>query len=546
MSDVADQTWQALKEHKAQWHDRRLVDLFEQDQSRFDTLSRACDGLLVDFSKNLITRETFSLLADLARARGVEDKRDAMFKGAHVNGSESRAALHTALRNTAGTPVLVGGIDVMPQVSAVLRRMHLFAQSIRDASVRSHTDARFTDVINIGIGGSDLGPAMATAALAPYHDGPRLHFVSNVDGAHFTDTVRNLDSRTTLIIVASKSFTTTETMTNAAAARRWIVDTLGEPAVPKHFAALSTALDKVDEFGIHPDHVFGFWDWVGGRYSLWSAIGLPTMIAIGPDHFEEMLTGAHAMDRHFHEAPIEDNLPILMGLVGVWYRNFWNFGTRAVIPYDQRLARLPAYLQQLGMESNGKYVKADGTPVDEETSPVLWGEPGTNAQHAFFQALHQGTQVVPCEFLIAARGHEPRLAHHHSLLIASCLAQSEALMHGRTLVEAKAQLLAAGFNEAEVNRLAPHKVFPGNRPSTVLLYPKLTPDMLGRLLALYEHRTFVEGAIWDINSFDQWGVELGKELAEELLPAVTREKPYDGANASTRGLLAHIGQHDDA
>lgn len=545
MSETADQTWQALTRHHGEWSERRLSDLFDHDQTRFDTLSHRCGGLLVDFSKNLITGETLSLLSELARARGVEAQRDAMYSGAHVNATEGRPALHTALRNTAATPVLVDGINVMPQIIAVLRRMHHFAQSIRDASLRSYTDARFTDVINIGIGGSDLGPAMATAALAPFHDGPRLHFISNVDGAHFTDTVRDLDPRTTLFIIASKTFTTAETMLNAATARRWIVEALGEPAVAKHFAALSTALDKVDDFGIHPDHVFGFWDWIGGRYSLWSAIGLPIMIAIGPERFEQMLSGAHAMDIHFRKQPIERNIPMLMGLVGVWYRNLWKFGSRAVVPYDQRLARLPAYLQQLDLESNGKRVKADGSPLSCDSAPIVWGQPGTNGQHAFFQALHQGTQVVPCEFLIAAQGHEPQLTEHHSMLVANCLAQSEALMRGRTQDEAHAQLLADGHDATDAARLAPHKTFPGNRPSTTLIYPRLTPDMLGRLIALYEHRTFVEGAIWGINSFDQWGVELGKELATSLLPAVTGESPDLATNGSTSGLLAYLHNHEN-
>ena len=395
-------------------------------------------------------------------------------------------------------------------------------------------------MINIGIGGSDLGPVMTTLALAPYHDGPRLHYVSNVDGAHIADTLKDLDPATTLVIVASKTFTTIETMTNARTARAWIAEALGEAAVGAHFCAVSTALDKVAAFGIGEDRVFGFWDWVGGRYSVWSAIGLPLMTAIGPDAFAEFLEGAHAMDEHFRTAPLEQNLPVLLGLTGVWNRNAMGYAARAVLPYDQRLSRLPAYLQQLDMESNGKRVTLDGTTVETETGPLVWGEPGTNGQHAFYQLLHQGTTVIPCEFIVAAKGHEPELAHHHEMLVANCLAQSEALMLGKTLDEAKAQLKAAGMAADEVERLAPHKVFPGNRPSITIVHDQLTPFALGRLIALYEHRVFVEGVIWGINSFDQWGVELGKELATALLPMVKGEAPADGKDASTRGLLAAL------
>lgn len=448
--------------------------------------------------------------------------------------------LHTALRNRSDDPVIVDGKDVMPDVRAVLDAMANFSEAVRSAELTSSTGAPFTDVVNIGIGGSDLGPVMTTLALAPYHDGPELHYVSNVDGAHIADTLAKLDPATTLVIVASKTFTTIETMTNAQAARKWISDTLGEDAVGSHFAAVSTALDKVAAFGIDQSRVFGFWDWVGGRYSVWSAIGLPLMIAIGPDAFSDFLEGAHAMDKHFQEAELANNLPVLMALIGVWNRNVLGHSARAVLPYDQRLSRLPAYLQQLDMESNGKSVKLDGTPVTRETGPLVWGEPGTNGQHAFYQLLHQGTTVIPCEFLIAANGHEDDLKHHHDLLVANCLAQSEALMLGRTLEEAKALLKASGQAEDEVERLAPHKVFPGNRPSITLVYDSLTPFALGRLIALYEHRVFVEGVIWDINSFDQWGVELGKELATALLPMVKGDASADSKDASTKGLLAAL------
>jgi glucose-6-phosphate isomerase len=397
-----------------------------------------------------------------------------------------------------------------------------------------------TDVVNIGIGGSDLGPAMTTPALAPYHDGPRLHYVSNVDGAHIADTLKTLRAETTLFLIASKTFTTIETMTNARTARAWIADTLGESKVGEHFAAISTAIDKVKAFGIDQSRIFGFWDWVGGRYSIWSAIGLPLMIAIGAENFGRFLDGGHAMDQHFRRAPVLENLPMLMGLLGFWHRNICNYPSRAIIPYDQRLSRFPAYLQQLDMESNGKRVKKDGSLANGATGPIVWGEPGTNGQHAFFQLLHQGTNVIPVEFLIAAEAHETGMDVHHTLLIANCLAQSQALMKGRSLKEAEAQLLAMGESKAGAKRLAPHRVFTGNRPTLTLAYKKLDPFTLGRLIALYEHRVFVEAAIWDINAFDQWGVELGKELATGLLPVIEGKKSVDGLDGSTAGLATYL------
>ncbi|SUB01775.1 Glucose-6-phosphate isomerase [Pannonibacter phragmitetus] len=532
--------WQSLKSHAIDLKATSLRNLFAADPKRFDKLSVRDGDLLIDFSKSQLTAETISLLCRFAREAGLETQRTAMFAGEKINGTEKRAVLHTALRNQSDEPVLVDGVDVMPDVRGVLADMGDFAEGIRSGDIASASGVPFTDVINIGIGGSDLGPVMTTLALAPYHDGPRLHYVSNVDGAHIADTLKDLDPATTLVIVASKTFTTIETMTNARTARAWIAEALGEAAVGAHFCAVSTAQDKVSAFGIEEDRVFGFWDWVGGRYSVWSAIGLPLMIAIGPDAFAEFLEGAHAMDEHFRTAPLEQNLPVLLGLTGVWNRNAMGYAARAVLPYDQRLSRLPAYLQQLDMESNGKRVTLDGTTVETETGPLVWGEPGTNGQHAFYQLLHQGTTVIPCEFIVAAKGHEPELAHHHEMLVANCLAQSEALMLGKTLDEAKAQLKAAGMAADEVERLAPHKVFPGNRPSITIVHDQLTPFALGRLIALYEHRVFVEGVIWGINSFDQWGVELGKELATALLPMVKGEAPADGKDASTRGLLAAL------
>lgn len=537
---AAADIFQDLSSHARTFEGRPLRQLFEADPARFDKLSFHLDDLLIDFSKCILDEKALELLVDLAGEAGVEARRDAMFAGERINETEGRAVLHTALRNSSDRPVLVDGESVMPEIRSVLTAMAEFAEAIRSGDLTAKNGAPFTDVVNIGIGGSDLGPLMTTLALAPYHDGPAVHYVSNVDGAHIADTLKALDPATTLVLVASKTFTTIETMTNAQTARKWITDALGEEAVEAQFAAISTALDKVAAFGIAEDRIFGFWDWVGGRYSIWSAIGLPLMIAIGPDAFADFLEGAHSMDRHFVEAPLETNLPVLLGLVGIWNRDVLGHSARAVLPYDQRLSRLPAYLQQLDMESNGKRVKLDGTPVDMDTGPLVWGEPGTNGQHAFYQLLHQGTTVIPCEFIVAAKGHEEDLVHHHEMLVANCLAQSEALMVGRTLDEAKDLLKASGKSDAEADRLAPHKVFPGNRPSLTIAYEKLTPFALGRLIALYEHRVFVEGVIWGINSFDQWGVELGKELATALLPMVRGEKQADGKDSSTKGLLATL------
>lgn len=513
---------------------------FKADPGRFERFSLSLDDLLFDWSKARVNDETVALLTELAQAADVEGRRAAMFAGAHINNTEDRAVLHVALRDTTSKEVLVDGHNVLPDVKEVLDRMAAFSDGIRSGSIKGATGKKITDIVNIGIGGSDLGPVMATIALSPYHDGPRAHYVSNIDGAHIADTLNALDPATTLIIVASKTFTTIETMTNAQTARKWIADALGEDAVGAHFAAVSTALDKVAAFGIGEERVFGFWDWVGGRYSVWSAIGLPVMIAIGADNFREFLAGAHSMDVHFRDAPLEKNLPIWLGLIGYWHRAICDYSSRAVIPYDQRLARVPAYLQQLDMESNGKSVTVDGKPVSGPTGPVVWGEPGTNGQHAFFQLLHQGTDTIPLEFIVAAKGHEKHLDHQHEMLLANCLAQSEALMKGRTLDEARAQLQSKNLPESEVERIAPHRVFSGNRPSLTLVHDKLDPFAFGRLIALYEHRVFVEAQIFGINAFDQWGVELGKELATELLPVVSGAESAEGKDASTVGLVAHL------
>ncbi len=527
--------WAALSAHRAAQSDRTILSLFADD-GRAAQFSARTDGVLFDYSKTQIDAAALSLLLELARKRGVEAKRDDMFAGAKINATEDRAVLHTALRAEAG-PIFVDRVDVVPEVKTTQARMAAFVNSVRDGSL-SGQGGPYTDVVNIGIGGSDLGPAMATLALAPFHNGPRVHYVSNVDGAHIADTLKGLDPTRTLVVVASKTFTTIETMTNAQTARDWMAGAVADPG--SQFAALSSAVDKTAAFGIDPSRVFGFEDWVGGRYSLWGPIGLGIMLAVGADAFEDMLAGGRAMDTHFREADLADNLPVLLALVGIWHHQICGYPTRAVLPYEQRLARLPAYLQQLEMESNGKSVAMDGAPVEHTVGPIVWGEPGTNGQHAFYQLIHQGAQTVPCEFMVGARGHEPELAHQHLLLMANCLAQSEALMRGRSLDTAREMMAAKGFEGAELERQAAHRVFSGNRPSTTLLYDQLTPFVLGQIIALYEHRVFVEGAILNINSFDQWGVELGKELALALEPVLAGREAGADKDGSTQMLVAEI------
>ena len=539
MDQTFDKQLAALREHRAA-ASGTMREAFAADPKRFESFSASDGDLLLDWSKCAVDARTMELLETLAGAADLAGRRTAMLEGKKINVTEGRAVLHTALRNLSGKGVVLDGQDVKTEVLAVLDAMGAFADAVRSGKAAGATGKKITDIVNIGIGGSDLGPAMVTLALAPYHDGPRAHYVSNIDGAHIHDTLKGLSAETTLFIVASKTFTTVETMTNAETARKWVQKALGKDAVGKHFAAVSTALDLVAKFGIEADRVFGFWDWVGGRYSVWSAIGLPVMIAIGPRNFRAFLDGAHEMDEHFRTAPLQKNLPALMGLIGWWHRVICKYPARAVIPYDQRLSRLPAYLQQLDMESNGKSVTLDGGAVTTPTGPLVWGEPGTNGQHAFFQLLHQGTDFIPVEFLAAAVSHEPELKHHHDLLLANCLAQSEAFMKGRTLEEARAQMLAKGMKPADVDRIAPHRVFSGDRPSLTILYRKLDPRTLGRLIALYEHRVFVEGTLFNINSFDQWGVELGKELATGLLPVVEGKENAAKRDASTAGLVEHI------
>ncbi|NHB77402.1 glucose-6-phosphate isomerase [Rhodobacter calidifons] len=514
---------------------RHILDLF--DESRAGEFSVTADGMLFDYSKTNIDGETRAALLRLAEVSGVAEKRAAMFSGAKINDTEGRAVLHVALRAGEEARIEVDGKDVLPEVRRIRAACAAFARDVRSGAFRG-AGGRITDVVNIGIGGSDLGPAMACLALAPYADGPRCHFVSNVDGAHIHDVLQGLDPTTTLVIVASKTFTTIETMTNADTAKRWMAAKVANPAA--QFAAVSTAGDRTAAYGIDPARVFGFEDWVGGRYSMWGPIGLSLMIAIGPEAFDQFLAGGRAMDRHFLTAPFAANMPVMLALVGVWHNQICGHATRAVLPYDQRLARLPAYLQQLEMESNGKRVAIDGSDLETHSGPVVWGEPGTNGQHAFYQLIHQGTRVVPCEFLVARKGHEPDLAHQHLLLVANCLAQAEALLRGRSLQEARAILAKKGLTGAELERQARHRVFPGNRPSTVLAYEQLTPFTLGQIIALYEHRVFVEGVILGINSFDQWGVELGKELALALQPVLEGRADTGGKDGSTAALVAFL------
>ncbi len=528
--------WSALRDHQAAVQNRPILSLFA-DPDRANRFTARAAAMLLDYSKTNLDDTGRDLLIALAQAAGVEAKRDAMFAGARINETEGRAVLHTALRAPDGVKVMVDGVDVVPGIRATLSRMAAFAQDVREGRFVGQ-GGRITDVVNIGIGGSDLGPVMATLALAPYHDGPRVHYVSNVDGAHIADTLARLDAATTLVIVASKTFTTIETMTNADTAKRWMATVVADPAA--QFAAVSTAGDKTAAYGIDAARVFGFEDWVGGRYSLWGPIGLSLMIAIGPECFDDFLAGGRDMDERFLWAPLEENMPVMLALVGIWHNQICGYATRAVLPYDQRLIRLPAYLQQLEMESNGKRVALDGSDLATHSGPVVWGEPGTNGQHAFYQLIHQGTRIVPCEFLVAKSGHEPDLAHHHLLLAANCLAQSEALMRGRSLDEATALMAKKGLTGSELERQARHRVFPGNRPSTTLAYPKLTPFVLGQIIALYEHRVFVEGVILGLNSFDQWGVELGKELAVALQPILEGREDAGKKDGSTRALVAYL------
>ncbi len=534
--------WTQLEKHNQTINSVQMRDLFAAEPDRFDRFSRHLDDILFDFSKNRITDETLKLLLDLAREAKLGEKIEAMFTGEKINRTENRAVLHTALRNRSNTPILVDGVDVMPEVNRVLAKMRTFSEQVRSGAWKGYTGKAITDVVNIGIGGSDLGPKMVTLALAPYTKRDlHSHFVSNVDGTDIAETLRVLNPETTLFLIASKTFTTQETMTNAHTARQWFLDTAkDEAAVAKHFAALSTNTEKVKAFGIDPENMFEFWDWVGGRYSLWSAIGLSIALAVGMDNFEALLAGAHKVDQHFRTTPFEHNIPVIMGLLGIWYNNFFGAQTQAILPYDQYLSRFPAYFQQGDMESNGKSVTQSGEKIDYSTGPVIWGEPGTNGQHAFYQLIHQGTKLIPCDFLTSAQTHNA-LGNHHEILIANFLAQTEALMKGKTADEARAELIAAG-DSTPSDLLVAAKTFAGNKPSNSFLYKSLTPETLGALIALYEHKIFTQGIIWDINSFDQWGVELGKQLAKAIEPELKGDQPVSTHDASTNGLINYYKQ----
>ena len=532
------QAWQALEAHFAANKETRLKDLFAQDPKRFDKFSLTFGGdILVDYSKNLITEETLKLLVDLAKETDLRSAIDAMFNGEKINMTEGRSVLHVALRNRSDRPIESDGKDVMPEVKAVLAKMKGFCEKIISGEWKGYTGKAIQHVVNIGIGGSDLGPVMITEALRPYKNHLQMHFVSNVDGTHIAETLKKIDPETTLFLVASKTFTTQETMTNALTARDWFINIAGDKAhVAKHFAALSTNGKAVAEFGIDTNNMFEFWDWVGGRYSSWSAIGMPIALSVGFENFEALLQGAFEMDMHFATASYEQNVPVLLALIGLWYNNFHGAESEAILPYDQYMHRFPAYFQQGNMESNGKYVDRNGKPVDYQTGPIIWGEPGTNGQHAFYQLIHQGTKLIPCDFLAPAISHNP-IGDHHPKLLANFFAQTEALAFGKSKEEVEAEFLAAGKTLEQVKDLVPFKVFEGNRPTNSILFKSLTPKTLGALIAMYEHKIFVQGAIWNIFSFDQWGVELGKQLANKILPELGNNEAVTSHDCSTNGLI---------
>ena len=537
--------WQKLCTHQQTVAKLHMRDLFENDPHRFNKYSLKFSDLLFDYSKNRITDETMPLLFQMAKEANIEQWREKMFAGEKINITENRAVLHTALRNRSNKPVMVGGKDVMPDINNVLAQMREFSEKVRNGAWLGFKGKTITDIVNIGIGGSDLGPVMDCDALKPYaSDKMNIHFVSNIDGAHLMRALEKCNPETTLFIVASKTFTTQETMTNALSARTWFLDSaIDNSHVAKHFVALSTNAKAVADFGIDPANMFVFWDWVGGRYSLWSAIGLSIALYVGMDHFEALLDGAHEMDNHFRGAPLEQNMPVILALIGIWYNNFFHVDTHAILPYDQGMARFPAYMQQADMESNGKFICRDGSRVQYKTGPVIWGEAGTNGQHAFYQLIHQGTQIVPADFLMPVHSHYAigkKGYAHHKILLANFLAQTQSLMMGKTIDEARAELEKQDLEPEELEKLLPHKVFEGNRPTTSILFDKLTPKTLGQLIALYEHKIFVQGILWDINSYDQWGVEYGKQIAQQILPQLTSVDKVENYDSSTNGLINHI------
>lgn len=533
------QAWKALEAHQSQLAHTTIADLFKQEQNRFNDYSLNFENqILVDFSKNKINQETLKLLRQLAKESALDEAINAMFTGEKINRTENRAVLHTALRNRSNTPVYVDGKDVMPEVNAVLAKMSAFCDRVISGKWKGYTGKAITDVVNIGIGGSDLGPYMVTEALRPYKNHLNMHFVSNVDGTHIAETLKKVNPETTLFLIASKTFTTQETMTNANSARDWLLAAAKDSsAVAKHFAALSTNGKAVAEFGIDTNNMFEFWDWVGGRYSLWSAIGLSIALSIGFDNFEALLSGAHEMDKHFRTAPLEKNIPATLALVGLWNTNFLGAQTEAILPYDQYLHRFAAYFQQGNMESNGKYVDRNGNVIrDYQTGPIIWGEPGTNGQHAFYQLIHQGTMLIPCDFIAPAQSHNP-LGDHHSKLLSNFFAQTEALAFGKTKEEVEAEFVKAGKSLDEVKDIVPFKIFTGNKPTNSILVQKITPFVLGALIAMYEHKIFAQGVIFNIFSFDQWGVELGKQLANRILPELADKENVSSHDSSTNGLI---------
>jgi glucose-6-phosphate isomerase len=562
---IRSETWKALKNHQKTIASQHMRDLFAADPQRFEKFSVAfkathglernglpcpkpsspwVDDILLDYSKNRITQETMQLLLKLAEFAELRQWIDRMFNGERINLTEDRAVLHVALRNRSNRPIVVDGKDVMPGVNAVLAHMRQFTKQVRSGHWKGYTGKPITDVVNIGIGGSDLGPVMVTEALKPYgSDSLRVHFVSNVDGTHIAEALKKLNPETTLFIIASKTFTTQETMTNANTAKGWFLKAANDPAaIAKHFVALSTNTAEVQQFGIDPANMFEFWDWVGGRYSLWSAIGLSIALFIGMDHFEELLAGAFEMDEHFRTAPFEKNLPVILALLGIWYDDFFDAQSQAILPYDQYMHRFAAYFQQGDMESNGKSITRDGKHVDYQTGPIIWGEPGTNGQHAFYQLIHQGTKLIPCDFLAPAQSQNP-IGRHHPILLSNFFAQAEALMQGKSEEQVRAELLKDGKSEKQIKKLLPHKVFEGNRPTNSILFKKLTPRTLGSLIAMYEHKIFTQGIIWNVNSFDQWGVELGKQLAKVILPELSGDAPVTSHDSSTNGLINFYKQN---
>jgi glucose-6-phosphate isomerase len=537
-STTFDQTaaYRKLKTHHKSLSKKHLKEFFAEDSNRFKKFSIRLGDIVVDYSKNRINGRTMAYLCELARECRLDEAIERMFTGDKINATENRAVLHVALRNRANAPIVVDGQDVMPDVNAVLEKMKGFSEKIRSGEWKGYTGKKITDLVNIGIGGSDLGPVMVTEALKSYgKKGLNVHFVSNVDGTHIAETVANLNPETTLFMIASKTFTTQETMANAHSARRWFLETAKDNTqVAKHFVAISTNRVEVEKFGIDPQNMFGFWDWVGGRYSLWSAIGLSIACYIGFQNFEQLLAGAHDMDNHFRTTKFERNVPVVLALLGIWYNNFFGAETHAILPYDQYLHRFAAYFQQGDMESNGKYVGRDGQKVNYQTGPIIWGEPGTNGQHAFYQLIHQGTKLIPADFIAPALSHNP-LGEHHKLLLSNFFAQTEALMNGKTLEEVTAEL--SGKSSEEIAKIAPFKVFEGNRPTNSILVKKITPRVLGSLIAMYEHKIFVQGVIWNVFSFDQWGVELGKQLANKIYPELQNDWPIDAHDSSTNGLI---------